>query len=185
MPLDLGSTALQIDRMADGLKSRVDEKRRRLSRALEAARSFDHESYEDRRVRDRKTMAWSLPHALGSPGVAYPAPPPPENYRVIATDGSDIGTDRNIPARCYVINIGVSSLTYGSRPEAELSSHARLYADDDELVIRDGDAPFRQVGIEGDGPGRQADGRGGHGLGRCRGQIPDEPANSGRLWTVL
>lgn len=149
VPLDLGSTALQIDRMADGLKTRVDEKRRRLTRALEVTRAFDVASYEDRRIRDRKTMTWSLPAALGSPGVAYPTPPPPEDYRVIATDGSDIGTDRNIPARCYVINIGVSSLTYGSVPDAELSSHARLYADDDDLVIRDEDSPFRQVGIEG------------------------------------
>ena len=135
--------------MADGLKTRVDEKRRRLARALETSRALDVDSYEDRRVRDRKTMAWSLPAALDSPGAAHPAPTPPQDYRVIATDGSDIGTDRNIPARCYVINIGVSSLTYGSGPDAELSSHARLYANDDELVIRDRDAPFRQVGIEG------------------------------------
>ena len=149
MPLDLGNTALQIDRMAAGLKTRVDEKRRRLERALETARAFDSDSYEDTRLHDRKTMAWSLPSARGSPGEAYPAPPPPEDYRVIATDGSDIGTDRNIPARCYVINIGVSSLTYGSGSHAELSSHARLYARDEELFIRDGDAPFRQVGIEG------------------------------------
>ena len=149
MPLDLGSTALQIDRMAAGLKTRVEEKRRRLDKALETARAFDSGSYEDRRLRDRKTMAWSLPSARGSPGEAYPAAPPPEDYRVIATDGSDIGTDRNIPARCYVINIGVSSLTYGSGSDAELSSHARLYASDEELAIRDGDAPFRQVGVEG------------------------------------
>ena len=149
MPLDLGNTALQIDRMAAGLKTRVDEKRRRLERALETARAFDSDSYEDTRLHDRKTMAWSLPSARGSPGEAYPAPPPPEDYRVIATDGSDIGTDRNIPARCYVINIGVASLTYGSGSHAELSSRARLYARDKELFIRDGDSPFRQVGIEG------------------------------------
>ena len=135
--------------MAAGLKTRVDEKRRRLAQAQETARDFDAESYEVRRRRDRKTMAWSLPVVLGSPGYGRPAPPPPVDYRAVATDGSDIGTDRNIPARCYVINIGVSSLTYGSGSDAELSSHARLYASDEELVITDGDAPFRQVGIEG------------------------------------
>ena len=135
--------------MAAGLKARVDRKRDRLHRGLETARSFDPAAYEDKRVQSRTTMAWSLPTAVDGPGEAFPAPDPPEDYRVLATDGSDIGTDRDIPARCYVINVGVVSLTYGSRPNADLGSRARLYAGDDELVIRDGDAPFRQVGIEG------------------------------------
>ncbi len=149
MPLDLGNTAMQIDRMAAGLKGRAYEKRQRLERALETARGFDPVSYEDKRNRSGPAAAWRLPTASDSPGAAYPAQPPPDDYRVIATDGSDIGADRNMPARCYVINVGVASLTYGSRPNAELSSRARLYAEADELVIRDPDSHFRQVWIEG------------------------------------
>ena len=149
MSLDLGNTAVQIDRMAAGLKSRVDRKRARLRQALESVRTFDAIVYEEKRLLSKNTVAWSLPVAFDSPSAAFPAPPPPADHRVLATDGSDIGTDRHLPARCYVINIGVASLTYGSQPDADLRSRARLYADDQDLVIRDPDAAFRQVGVAG------------------------------------
>jgi GNAT superfamily N-acetyltransferase len=57
--------------------------------------------------------------------------------------------DRHLSARCFLVNIGVSVLTYGSNPDALLSNQPRLYARDDELVLRDRNALHRAQNIEG------------------------------------
>lgn len=71
---------------------------------------------------------------------AYPAPEPPADFGVIATDGSFILPDRHSPARFYLINIGRVHLNYGSRPDAQLSSTAELRYREHELQV-DGRIP--------------------------------------------
>ena len=149
MSLDLSSTALQIDQMALELKARQGERRLRLESALEAAKSFDVAEYERRRQKSKVTLAWSVPVASDSPTARYAPPPVPEGFRVVAVDGSHIDVDRHTPARCFLINIGVSILAYGSQPDARLSSQPRLYAHDDELVIRDKSPSHQVQAIEG------------------------------------
>jgi GNAT superfamily N-acetyltransferase len=125
MSLDLSQTAMQIDGMARHLQARHGDWERRLERAVEAAAS--------------------VPDA----GDSHGAPPtPPADFCVAAVDGSHIDVDRHVPGRSFLINSGVAVLTYGSRPDARLSSRPRLYARDDELVIRD-DATYREQPIEG------------------------------------
>ena len=149
MSLDLTKTAMQIDRMAQELQSRQADRQRQLESALEAVASFDIAEYERKRQESKTTLAWNVPAVLDNPGAVVDPSPLPEDFCVVATDGSHIDVDRHIPARCFLINVGVSILTYGSWPDARLSSQPRLYAQSDELVIRDEGTSYREQSIEG------------------------------------
>jgi hypothetical protein len=68
----------------------------------------------------------------------YPAPPRPRDYRVIATDGSQIEPDRHGIADYYLLNVGWAVITYGAWPNAELASEPELYFELDDLYIVQG-----------------------------------------------
>ena len=78
-------------------------------------------------------------NALRSIGEAarYPSPPPPDDHRTIAVDGSHIDVNRHMPVRCALINISKVALQYGASAGATLESHPKLYASPEELFIRD------------------------------------------------
>jgi GNAT superfamily N-acetyltransferase len=149
MSLDLGQTVLQIDRLASDLKVRQGDRERRLQRALEAVRSFDAAGYEDKRQKSAANLAWRVPGVTDDPAAGYAPAAPPQDFCVAAVDGSHIDVDRHLSVRCFLVNIGVSVLTYGSNPDALLSNQPRLYARDDELVLRDRNALHRAQNIEG------------------------------------
>jgi len=75
----------------------------------------------------------------------YPAPAIPADYTVMATDGSHIDVDRHHAVRCYLINIGAVTLTYGSAPDAVISATPTLYAGEEQIVIRNPGAGRDQV----------------------------------------
>ena len=56
MALDLGKTALQIERMTDDLRAQQSGKLQRLDHALEVVDGFDTEAYEDQRARSAQTV---------------------------------------------------------------------------------------------------------------------------------
>ena len=146
MSLDLNSTAAQIDGMAQALRDRQRAREERVARALAALRALDPDAYEARRVESEQ--AEHLPGVPERPAAAYDSPPAPGDFRVAAVDGSHVDVDRHMPARCFLINIGVSVLTYGASPGADLRNEPTLYASDDELAIRD-PATYREQPIEG------------------------------------
>ena len=107
-----------------------------------------HEAFENvdvgdlvARLTDRRTRHSWLP-ALPDQSFnrAYPAPTAPDDFSVLATDGSFILPDRHSPARFYLINIGRVHLHYGSAPDADLSSTAELRYREQELQV-DGRIP--------------------------------------------
>ena len=149
MSLDLTQTAVQIDRMAQELRSRDAGRRSRIERAVETLLRFDAEEYAEKLLSSRQTLAWNLPGVPEVPAARHAAPPAPDDYCVVATDGSHIDVDRHLPARCFLINIGVSVLTYGSSSDARLFNEPRLYASEDDLVIRDRQSPQREQVVEG------------------------------------
>lgn len=146
MSLDLNSTAAQIDGMAQALRDRQHAREERVARALAAVRTFDPDVYEARRIDSEQSEY--LPGVTEHPATVYDAPPPPADFRVVAVDGSHVDVDRHMPARCFLINIGVSVLTYGASPGADLHNEPTLYASDDEMAIRD-PATYREQPIEG------------------------------------
>ncbi|MCH8186171.1 MAG: DNA double-strand break repair nuclease NurA [Chloroflexi bacterium] len=149
MSLDLTQTAIQIDRMAQELRSRDAGRRSRIERAVETLLRFDAEEYAEKLQSSRQTLAWRLPGVPEDPAARHAAPAAPDDFCVVATDGSHIDVDRHLPARCFLINIGVSVLTYGSSSDARLFNEPRLYAAEDDLVIRDRLSPQREQVIEG------------------------------------
>ena len=149
MALDLTRTAIQIDDMAAALRAGHADRGLRLSSALDAARSFDPTEYTTKRAQPGTDLNWIAPEIYDRLDVSYSPPPLPYDFCVVGVDGSHIDVSRHIPAHCYLINIGGILLRYGSKPGAQVFSSPRLYANEDELVIRDRFAPYREETISG------------------------------------
>ena len=149
MALDLTRTAIQIDDMAAALRAGHADRGLRLSSALDAARSFDPTEYMTKRAQPGTDLNWIVPEIYDRLDVSYSPPPLPDDFCVVGVDGSHIDVSRHIPAHCYLINIGGILLRYGSKSDAQVFSSPRLYANEDELVIRDRFAPYREETISG------------------------------------
>ena len=149
MALDLTRTAVQIDDMAAALRAGRADKGLRLASALAAARKFSPAEYMAKRTQPGTELNWVTPNVHERVDAAYSPPPLPDDYCVVGVDGSHIDVSRHIPAHCYLINIGGMSLRYGGMPGASAFSEPRLYANEDELVIRDRSAPYREETISG------------------------------------
>jgi hypothetical protein len=96
------------------------------------------------KVEGAKT-SWLLAWPAATLRGAYPPARPPEQFSILATDGSFISPDRHIPARFLIINIGYAALTYGPQPDAYLDSKAHFYFGEEELRIPH---PFRHIFLE-------------------------------------
>ena len=149
MALDLTRTAIQIDDMAAELKAGRADKGARLESALKAAHEFDPASYLAKREQPGTELNWIVPEIRERLDSTYSPPPLPDDYCVVGVDGSHIDVSRHIPAHCYLINIGGILMRYGKEPDARVFSAPRLYAQADELVIRDRFAPYREETISG------------------------------------
>lgn len=149
MALDLTQTAMQIDDMAAALQAGHADKGARLGSALAAAAAFDPMIYIAKKEQPGTDLNWIVPEIHERLDSSYSPPPLPDDYCVVGVDGSHIDVSRHIPAHCYLINIGGMSLRYGGEPDARVFSAPRLYAETDELVIRDRFAPYREETISG------------------------------------
>ena len=149
MALDLTQTAMQIDDMATALKAGNAGKGARLRRAFEAAGAFNPEEYAAKLSQPGTELNWNVPQVNECLDSSYSPPLLPDDYCVVGVDGSHIDVSRHIPAHCYLINIGGMALRYGSNPGAQEFSAPRLYAEDDELVIQDRFAPYREETVSG------------------------------------
>ena len=152
MSLDLGKTALQIERMTEDLRERQSDRQKRLLAAIRETESFDVGAYEDKRERGQSVFNFIPPPNVQSPpSAAYDPVPtkPPSDFCVVAVDGSHIDVDRHLPVKCCLINIGSCALTYGSTPNATLVNMPRLYASDFELKIRSRGLPYEEQPIQG------------------------------------
>jgi len=90
------------------------------------------------RLTDKQTRHSFMPALPGySFNRTYPAPTPPDDFSVLATDGSFMLPDRHSPARFYLINVSRVHLHYGARPNADLSARAELRYREEELRIND------------------------------------------------
>lgn len=137
MPLDLETTAGQIDRMAAAIAGRRNDRETAIRVSVALLEALDPEDYEERRAAFSKSENRATVRFLERPASTHASGPIPTELTVVAVDGSHIGIDRHLAARCFLINIGVCALTYGSSPNADLHNAPRLYASADELVIQD------------------------------------------------
>ena len=137
MSLDLNQVVAQIESMAASLKEGEEDWKGCLSRALEVFRtqSADLNSLK-RRIEDSK-VTWLVAGIADELLGSHQPVPCPADFAVVASDGSQIDVDRHSPARCYLINIGITTLQYGQNPDAILRSQPTLYASKEDMTIGD------------------------------------------------
>ena len=148
MPLDLGETILQLDRLAQGLGQVRESRGARLEALLKAATQVDAATAieKTRAALDRPFLAAQVvDKLLGS----YAPPSAPEDWSVVAVDGSHIDVDRHLPLACFLINLGGCVLTYGGQPDAQLFSQPHLAADQSELYLTDPHNPSQEESVTG------------------------------------
>lgn len=133
--LDLSRIAAQVGDMIHSLRNSGAERRERLATALRTLQDpgLDHRELASK-ISNAKT-SWLVGQPLEPPATKYPCPALPADFTIIATDGSNIDIDRHQAVRCYLINTGRVTLTYGSKPGASLTAVPNLYADDEHMVI--------------------------------------------------
>ena len=137
MSLDFVQVAAQIEDMAAELKASEKEREERFRYALETLHSQaqDLESLKGKIGRSKTT--WLVAGLSEGLNQGFQPDPGPEEFLVLACDGSHIDVDRHSPARCYLINTGSVILHYGDEPDAILESRATLYAGEQDLSLAD------------------------------------------------
>ena len=149
MSLDLSKIVDQIAGMVAGLKSNRGERQERIHRALDVLHSQSNSlAYLSKKIDSSKTT-WLVAHLVEDIDCHYQPQPAPSEFTVIATDGSHIDVDRHHSVNCYLINIGSVILHYGTHPEAVLNSVPRIYASDEELMVKSPGMNGREQPVEG------------------------------------
>jgi len=104
------------------------------------------ETPELNRRLDTARTSWLLARPSASFQATEPAPAPPSDYSVVASDGSFILPDRHAPARYFIINIGKVVLRYGSDPYAEIEAEPSMFFREEELYVP---AEVRRIPVTG------------------------------------
>ena len=123
--------------MAVNLKAHQNDRDQRIENAIINIRDFSLEGYKTKRDLIGNEYPYPLPVIIDPPISNYSASHLPNDYCLIAVDGSHIDTDRHLPTRCFLINTGTAIFTYGSNSQADLINKPKLYVQDKELVIKD------------------------------------------------
>ena len=147
MSLDLSKLVGQIVDLAASLKSKRNERQAKLKLAQDILKSSVTDlSTLKQKVETSKTT-WLVAGLKDGIDLAHTVSNCPDDYIVLASDGSHIDVDRHQSARCFLINIGIAQLRYGQKPEAQLLNFPTLFFKEGEVVITS--AEGRQFPIEG------------------------------------
>ncbi len=149
MSLDLDRIASQVEKMTAHIDSLDDERQKHLAKAMSVLcdNSLNIDDLKNK-IESGKT-SWMPAEPVEKLSSKYCPEPPPNDFCVIAADGSQIDVDRHHSARYYLINIGSVYLQYGDNADAQLESIPRLYFDKTDLVMMSPDGSNREVPVEG------------------------------------
>jgi hypothetical protein len=137
MALELSKVTAHIEALGQELASRAEQQRR----ALPAARALLREFGAERdMLRELARSAAGQRLRCASPGGEfldrpYAASLLPENFTLIATDGSQIYPDRHGVALYYVINIGSIVFRHGSGQAPEIATDPEIYFRPEDLLL--------------------------------------------------
>lgn len=135
MSLDLSKIAAQVEDMVTRLKDGIGQRQQHLKQALDVLNDKDIDLDTLKRKIAVSKTSWLVAGLVEKLNNHHQPPQPPEEFTVIATDGSHIDVDRHQSTRCFLINIGSVKLSYGTNPDATIGSSPRLYSDDKDLVL--------------------------------------------------
>jgi len=147
MSLDLSKLVGQIVDLAASLKSKAGERQAKLEFALKTLKSSAANLKALKQKVESSKTTWLVPGLKENIDLRQMVPNCPNDFMVLASDGSHIDVDRHQSARCFLINIGIAQLKYGQNPDAQLLSFPSLYFKDGEVAITSADG--RQIPIEG------------------------------------
>jgi hypothetical protein len=149
MALDLHKVANSISAMTSELACSKSEQAERLRGALKIFGSPGDIGAFKNKIAASKT-SWLVAEIIDGLNNKYLPADSPDEFSVLATDGSQIDVDRHRGARCYLINIGTVKLKYGKNPEALLENHPLLFSREEDMVVRpDICTPGREMLVEG------------------------------------
>jgi len=148
MSLDLTAVVKQISEMVVRLKDGREARLGKISRAGQTLREQSAKTDALKKKIALSKTTWLVAQPVEKLDNVYPLPPAPDDFYVLAADGSHIDVDRHHNARCYLINTSSVLLKYGAQPDAAITATPRVYADDAELVIPSPDGT-REIPVEG------------------------------------
>jgi hypothetical protein len=134
MPLEFSKVAAQIEDMVAKVGLEGEERRGRLVRAFKLFAEADADALITKIA--SSDTPWPVAGITRGFNRQYDPPLCPQEFTVLATDGSNIEVDRHNSVRCYLINIGSVAILYGAEPDAQLSSEAAIFFGDD-LALTD------------------------------------------------
>tara|TARA_B100001750_G_C15512728_1_gene604787 strand:+ start:1497 stop:2696 length:1200 start_codon:yes stop_codon:yes gene_type:complete len=136
MALNINKTAIQINEFANEFKKSYSEHFNRVDRAQKAYKELLSKRETINQAGD---FGYKIDYIGFTQANQYTVPLRRilHEYRVISTDGSHIGIDRDLPTKCFLINIGIADFLYGDEANAELVNIPRLYAKQEDLIIKE------------------------------------------------
>ncbi len=135
MSLSLADIASQVAGMAAKYKANSQKTQHQLLKAMAICSDYGKDLEWLKKKTIGSKTSWLIAQPVERLDYHYPSPQPPDEFSIMATDGSQIDVDRHLSVRCYIINIGNVILKYGSNPDAIISSFPSLYSNDEDLVI--------------------------------------------------
>ena len=133
MPLDLSAIINQINALAGSVDAEAAGQRRQ--NLVDAWETLDTATV-NQRYETAKTS-----FLLAESRTDYRARARfgnvPDDYAVIAADGSFILPDRHSPARFYVLNTSRVILGYGEEPFADIGAEPGIYFEPEDLIVPD------------------------------------------------
>ena len=149
MALDLGLTTHQLLSAMDGVVDSAVARGRRLDDATDRALSVPSDEAASRTAAVGRRPYISA--RTGPEGLLGSISPPevPTDWTAVSVDGSHIDVDRHLPLRCFLINLGGCTLTYGRDFGCQLFSEPALALDDDDLYLRPPDGASGETLIAG------------------------------------
>ena len=148
MSLDLSKLIGQIADLAASLKLKEGERQAKLEFALKTLKSSAADINGLKQKVEASKSTWLVAGLKESIDLGQTVPGCPDDFIVLASDGSHIDVDRHQSAHCFLINIGMAQLQYGGNPDAQLLNFPALYFKDGDVAITSAD-DGRQIPIEG------------------------------------
>ena len=142
MPLDLAALGPQLTRFATHARERAPREASRLASALDILRRNAGRHLDLADLAEGRQTPFRAARPLERLDARHPRSACPENYTVVATDGSQIEPDRHGPVLCHLINVGSALIRYGQGSRAQLASEPMLrFAPGEVSLARRGREP--------------------------------------------
>ncbi|MBN1374710.1 MAG: DNA double-strand break repair nuclease NurA [Dehalococcoidia bacterium] len=147
MTLDITQIYNQVEAMAGDLKSQQSDYAQKLDNAMATLKSVPADQRKlSERIESSKT-SWLIAGLKEPVALRTPAAAAPQDFTVVASDGSHIDVDRHHTPRLFLLNIGLVQIQYGDQPDAEFTTIPTVYFGDEMQTIRSESG--KQVLIEG------------------------------------